>query len=350
MRPASGGSVVERLDELARQLMGARNILLTTHQSPDGDGIGCLFALRRTLLRTGRRVTALTVGEIPNRYQFLPDASGTPDWELLSERAQRELLAGHDLVFVVDTNSWAMLGTLGDALPTTGLPAVFLDHHPNPAAPRDNLYGDPTCSSAGEVCWHLIAQLGAPIDPDTATCLYTAIAYDTNSFKYIRRRAETLHIAAALVDLGADTDEIYRNIFASNPLAKVLIMGELAQRIHLEEGGMVAWGLLDIEMIQRTRARPDDLRDAITHLLEIEGVEIAITFKERGENRYKVSLRSKGRFPVGGISQRLGGGGHLYAAGAYVDGPRDEIIERVLLMASAVIAETATRTREANGA
>ena len=174
--------MVERLDELARQLMAARSILLTTHESPDGDGIGCLFALRRTLRRAGRQVTALTVGEIPNRYRFLPDASRTPDWELLSERGRRELLAGHDLVFVVDTNSWAMLGPLGDVLPATGKPTVFLDHHPNPGAPRDNLYGDPTCSSAGEVCWHLIAQLGVPIDADTATCLYTAIAYDTNSF------------------------------------------------------------------------------------------------------------------------------------------------------------------------
>ena len=127
-------------------------------------------------------------------------------------------------------------------------------------------------------------------------------------------------------------------------------MGELARRIHLEEGGMVAWGLIDIDMIQRTRARSDDLRDAIAHLLEIEGVEIAITFKERGENSYKVSLRSKGRFPVGGISMRLGGGGHMYAAGAYVDGPQAEVVTRVLLMAGDVIAETATRTRDADGA
>jgi bifunctional oligoribonuclease and PAP phosphatase NrnA len=341
---------VERLDQLARQLLGARSILLTTHKAPDGDGIGCLLALRRILIRAGRTVTALTIGEVPGRYRFLPDANRAADWELLSERGQRELLDAHELIFVVDTNSWAMLGSLGEILQHDTKPAVFLDHHPNPGAPRENLFGDPTASSAGEVCWHVIPYLGVPIDADTATCLYTAIAYDTNSFKYIRRRAETLRIAAALVDLGADTDEVYRNIFASNPLAKVLVMGELAQRIHLEEGGMVAWGLLDAEMIQRTRARSDDLRDAITHLLEIEGVEIAITFKERAENRYKVSLRSKGRFPVGGISQRLGGGGHLYAAGAYVDGPRDEIIERVLRMASAVIAETATRTREGNGA
>jgi len=341
---------VERLEHLVGHLLGARSILLTTHKAPDGDGIGCLLAMRRVLMGAGRPVTALTIGEIPNRYRFLPDANRVVDWELMSERSRQELLDAHDLVFIVDTHSWAMLGTLGEILQYDPKPAVFLDHHPNPGAPRDNLYGDPTASSAGEVCWHVIPHLGVPIDADTATCLYTAIAYDTNSFKYIRRRAETLRIAAALVDLGADTDEIYRNTFASNPLAKVLIMGELAQRIHLEEGGLLAWGLIDQEMIQRARAKPDDLRDAITHLLEIEGVEIAITFKERGDNRYKVSLRSKGRFPVGGISQRLGGGGHLYAAGAYVDGPQDEIIQRVLLMASAVIAETATRTREVNGA
>ncbi len=341
---------MDRLDTLARQLLETPSLLLTTHHAPDGDGIGCLLALRRVLEHAGRRVTAVTVGEIPARYRFLPQANETPDWELLGERAQHELVAAHDLALVVDTHTWSMLASLGERLQAAGTPAVFLDHHPNPGPPRENLYGDPGASSAGEVSWHLIAQMGRPIDPDTATCLYTAIAYDTNSFKYIRRRADTLRIAAELVDLGADTDEIYRHAFASNPLAKVLVMGEMARNIHLEEGGMVAWGMIDGEMIQRTRAKPDDLRDAITHLLEIEGVEIAITFKERGENRFKVSLRSKGRFPVNGISLRLGGGGHVFAAGANVDGTRDEVITRVLLLAAEVIEETATRTRDLNGA
>lgn len=331
---------MERLDQLAKQLLEARRILITTHRAPDGDGIGCQLALRDALATKDRLVTIVTLGEIPLRFRFLPGSHEAHDWDLLSQRARQDLTSAQDLFLVVDTHEWSMLGTLGDVLRHSKIPTFFLDHHPNKGPPLETLHGDPDASSTGEICWHLLRNMQIPLSPVAATCLYTAITYDTNSFKYLRRRAETHRVAADLVERGADTDEIYRHVFASNPLAKVALIGEVARRLHLEEGGAVAWVVIDRDLIGRTQAKPDHFRAAITQLLEIQGVEIAIAFKQRGDNMYKVSLRSKGHFSISTIANGLGGGGHAFASGANVEGTEAQVRERVLRLVKELLETT----------
>ena len=318
------------LADLARQLLAGHRILLVTHEAPDGDGIGCQLALRLALRANGRVVTVVTPGEVPARFRFLPGAAEIINWQSLGAGPQEALLREHDLIMVVDTHGLEMLGPVGDTLRRAKIPALFLDHHPVKGAPDPHIFCNPEASSTGEVCWHLLREMPASMSADIATCLYTAITYDTNSFKYLRRRAETHRVAAELVASGADTDEVYRRVFASNPPGKVTLTAELLRSFQLEDGGLTAWVAIPLDLVQRTRSEPDDLRDVITYLLEIDGVEIAITFKERHPNLYKVSLRSKGRFAVSGIAAQLGGGGHAFASGANVDGTLEHVRSRVL--------------------
>ncbi|MCK4303359.1 MAG: bifunctional oligoribonuclease/PAP phosphatase NrnA [Candidatus Eisenbacteria sp.] len=329
---------MEWLDQLAQQLLDARRILITTHHNPDGDGIGCLLAMRDALATQEQAISLVTPGEIPARFRFLPGSRDVLDWTVLGEQDRERLLASQDLILVLDTHEHYMLGALGDALQQAGIRTLFLDHHPFKSTPREGIYCDPNVSSTGELCRHLIAKLlRKPMSPVAATCLYVAITYDTNSFKYLRRRPETLRVAAELVEMGADTDEIYRHIFASKSPAKIELTRDLLEQFHLEDGGRVAWSAIDSDLIQRTRATADDMRDLITQLLEMEGVEIAITFKERGPDRFKVSLRSKGRFPLDEVTEKLGGGGHRLASGAHVDGSLDQVTARVLSLVQDLI-------------
>ena len=79
---------------------------------------------------------------------------------------------------------------------------------------------------------------GLPITAQVATCLYLSIAYDTNFFKYLRRRPETHRIAAELVERGADSDEVYRSAFASRSISQVALTGAVLRSYQLGEGGM----------------------------------------------------------------------------------------------------------------
>jgi nanoRNase/pAp phosphatase (c-di-AMP/oligoRNAs hydrolase) len=43
-----------------------------------------------------------------------------------------------------------------------------------------------------------------------------------------------------------------------------------------------------------------------------------------------VSIRSKGRLPINGLAIKFGGGGHLYAAGATLSLPLEQVKEQIL--------------------
>lgn len=76
-----------------------------------------------------------------------------------------------------------------------------------------------------------------------------------------------------------------------------------------------------------------DTSDIISFGLQIKGVEVAVLIKEV-ENGTKVSLRSKDKFDVRNIAERLGGGGHVKAAGITLKGieleeAKDKILEEI---------------------
>ena len=83
----------------------------------------------------------------------------------------------------------------------------------------------------------------------------------------------------------------------------------------------------------------NDLDGCASIPLQVEGVEVGITIKERAEGEYKVSMRSANDVNVSAICQTLGGGGHVKAAGCLVKGTLDE--------AKAIIVEAVKKGLEA---
>ena len=74
----------------------------------------------------------------------------------------------------------------------------------------------------------------------------------------------------------------------------------------------------------------EDTSDVVNDLLSIEGVRLAVLFKELDGGRTKLSFRSKGDLDVNRLASQFGGGGHTNAAGAVVTGGLDETLGRVL--------------------
>jgi phosphoesterase RecJ-like protein len=318
-----------RMRRLLDSVRSAREILLTTHQAPDGDGIGSELGLMFVLEGLAVRVHAFIDGEVPDRLRHLPGAQRLRNWAKLAPAEQQVILAAGELGLVVDTHDWSLAGPLGEALRTAGFPTLFLDHHP-PAAPgRPEVFSDPQASSTGELAWRLARELTPQISGEAATCFYAAIAYDTNSFKYLRGRAAAHRAAADLIDAGADAEAVYRHLFASRPPGKLALLARVLEGSARTDEGRIAWLLIRREWISSGQLCRDDLRDLVTSLLEIDGVEVAFTLQEEGPS-LKLSLRSMGRVAVNGIARSLGGGGHLYAAAAQLTGTPEEAVRQVL--------------------
>lgn len=73
-----------------------------------------------------------------------------------------------------------------------------------------------------------------------------------------------------------------------------------------------------------------DTEDITTLVRSIRGVEIVVFFKQTGDSRYRVSLRSKGRINAASLAERFGGGGHFHAAGFSISGEYRNVVENVI--------------------
>lgn len=313
---------------LAARIQGARRILLSTHKDPDGDGIGAVLALVRALRGAGIQVDALLPDPCPVRFRFLD-----PDGRLrvLPKDADRLPVERPDLALILDTHQWALLGRVGELIQDAGIPAVFLDHHPVRDGGREDVYGDCDVSSTGELVYRLLTHdLKLPIDAQTGECIYASIAFDTHSFRYVRNSPTPHVVAAELLSRGVDANRVYRHLFASNPVGKVRLLGRILSSVELQEGGRLAVTALPLEWINEHGVSEDDMRDVVNHLLEVNGVEVAVMLREIEPKIIRISLRSKGRIEIHGAALRLGGGGHPFAAGAAQSGELEAVRENVL--------------------
>ena len=63
--------------------------------------------------------------------------------------------------------------------------------------------------------------------------------------------------------------------------------------------------------------------------LTIDGVEVSVALMEAQKDRYKVSLRSKGKVNVNAIATSFGGGGHILASGCMLCGSVEHVIDKL---------------------
>lgn len=307
---------------LAERIRGSRNILLTTHAGPDGDGLGCIAALGETLEAQGHRVLRLLPDPLPSKYAFLdPKGQFKP---IATARAEAEATPW-DLALVLDTHQPGMIREVGEWLKGRGIPTLFLDHHPIEGPARTDVHGSCDAVATGVLVFDLVVRdLEWPLSPFAAEALYISISFDTNSFKYIRSSPTSLEVGAELLRRGVDSTRVYRHLFASNPRRKAKLLGWVLTECDFLCDGQLAFVLVPYRLVEEMKLERDDLRDSVNHILEIEGVEIAATLKETDPGEIKVSLRSKGTYTINGVAAQFGGGGHALAAGCEFSGSLEE--------------------------
>ena len=88
----------------------SKNILITSHTRPDGDGCGSVRAMCRTLEYLGKKANPIFMSPLPDWYRFLFDIQPPV---LGNDLTKEQLHAGRydecDLIIIVDTNSYIQL-------------------------------------------------------------------------------------------------------------------------------------------------------------------------------------------------------------------------------------------------
>lgn len=315
-------------DTAIRRIQTAQRILILAHANPDGDAIGSTLALGMGLRQLGKDVVMFNEDPLPYSLRFLP---------YVSELARSVPLAADiDLAIMVDCSQPHRAGKSFEALaPQVSL--MIIDHHMiNGAAPEGNCI-DVTAAATGHVIYELLTRMSAKITPEIATLVYTTVVMDTGFFKYSNTTAKVFELAAELVRLGASPSEVSQSALESCPVAQIRLLPLVLETMTLEFSGQCSTLVLTHQMLAEAQATPDMAEDFINYARSIEGVELAVLFRERDPGVYKISFRSKKRINVAEIASRFGGGGHMHAAGCTIEKNLPEVKAIILSAIESVL-------------
>jgi phosphoesterase RecJ-like protein len=308
------------IQEVAEAIKEYGSFVISTHVNPEGDAVGSELGLALSLMKMGKRVTVINADPVPEFLKFLPGSA-------LIKRGDR-IEEPHDALIVVDCEPDRTGLKDLDAAPVKII--INIDHHVTNPKTAEIFWVNPDAAAAGEMVYDLLVALGAPIDAEVATNLYTCIFTDTGSFRYTNTDHDALVKAAKLLDYGVNTWEIAENVYESKSFGRMKLLGLVLAGIEKSEDGRVAWVTVREEYYPVTGTKAEDTDGFINYPRAAKGVEVAVLFREAGPGRVKVSFRSKGRVDVSLCAQELGGGGHPNASGAVIEKGLDETKAAVL--------------------
>ncbi|HEY4761651.1 MAG TPA: DHHA1 domain-containing protein, partial [Thermoguttaceae bacterium] len=159
---------------------------------------------------------------------------------------------------------------------------------------------------------------------------FAAVATDTGWFRFSSTSAETFRLIVRLVEAGANPDEIYKNLYENDTLARLRLMGRALTHTQTELQGRLIHTYINLDDFRAAGALPSDSEDIINLTLAVGGTEVAVIFVEQQSSGFKVSLRSRCDVDCAALAELFGGGGHRKAAGAFIDEPFEAARTKVL--------------------
>lgn len=157
----------------------------------------------------------------------------------------------------------------------------------------------------------------------------TGIITDTGGFQYSAVSKETFEIAAELLGSGVNISKIYKKVFATHTKGNFELRKIALQRMEFLEDGKVAFSYITKKDEEKVNAEDGDNEGLVNEGRNIEGVEVSIFLREIDEGM-RVSARSNDYVNVSDVCLMFGGGGHVHAAGATMQGTVEQIKEKLL--------------------
>jgi bifunctional oligoribonuclease and PAP phosphatase NrnA len=306
--------------ELLALIRSTSSFLLTAHIFPDGDNIGSLVALRAGLLKLGKKVQIAIDDTVPSTYMFLEGSRYI--------MKPKDIEAGYEVIIVLDSSSIDRIGAV-QGLVGPDMPMLNIDHHISNTGFGTIQHVDSQAAATAEIIYQLLLDLGVEFDREIATALYAGIATDCGFFKYANTSPRTMHIAADMIAFGALPNEI-SDAVETRSLTGLKLLARVLDRVEISDDSKIAWLYIDQELLGSVSAEQEDTEGFINYIRYIDGVEVAVLFREVPARGIKVSMRSRRNVDVSAIALRFGGGGHIRAAGCSFAGTLEEAKDKVL--------------------
>ncbi len=316
---------IERAKEL---IEGADRITIICHTGPDGDAIGSSLAAAHVLSAIGKDAKVVVPDSFMANLRELPGAKEIVDAAKYYDFAVK-LLNDTDLILCLDFNAPNRTGRLSQVLAESHAPKILIDHHLDPDIEADVIISHPEMPATAYLLFRFICRLELFnfIDKAAAECILAGMMTDTGNFSYNCNDPELYIVVAELLRKGADKEKLNIMLFDTfsasclrlNAYA-ILRKMELLPEVN---GAIIPLSREELNRFHYTRG---DTEGLVNRPLAIPNVNFSV-FMRQESDCIRVSMRSRGNFPVNILcADYFGGGGHLNAAGGEFYGTLDEAV------------------------
>jgi|TARA_B110000881_G_scaffold214477_1_gene226969 phosphoesterase RecJ-like protein len=313
---------------LHNTINSSARILLSTHENPDGDGLGSATAVYHYLTKIGKDCRLIIISDLPKEYQFLNldniietyDSNLHDDW-----------ISQADLAIIFDVGDFNRLRQVGEKISANSIKAINFDHHPDLKDKRfsDN-YIQITAAATGEMVYDFLKSVNVNLTLAMANGIYTAVMTDTGSFCYSNTNQKCHQIAIECLDVGVNTSQIYQTVYENRTAGQVKLLAGIINNLNFSDNHELAWFSISQKMMKNANAINKDIDGFSDFVRSIQGVEVALMVFENTNGTCRINFRSKGKYIINTIAKSLGGGGHKFAAGAMKNGNLEDVLNDVL--------------------
>lgn len=314
--------IVNNMSQFLAALMVRDDFLLCSHENPDPDSIGSMLALYQILKQAGKKVVMMSSDPVPD-FPW-------PNIEQIQPFSDQYF----ENVIILDCEpdrTGKITSIIGRAKTTFNI-----DHHQGNAGLCDYNYIDPEQAATCMIIYQFAKHADIELGYELAQPLYAGIVGDTGAFRHNNTTVQVFLAAADLTAHGAKPAETARVIFESKSLKSLRFMGYSLGKIETKYDDRLVWLPLSQQDFKQHDIDPFECDQLIDYTRMVKGSKIAILFREVAPNTIRIGFRSR-TIDIHQLAVAFGGGGHLLAAGAQVEGELSTVVQQVVEKASQLL-------------
>ena len=291
------------------------SIIIFGHKNPDGDCYGSAVALKRSLsLQFPEKKIYLAGTGLPEFFDLLMPVDEISD-DVFPE----------SLAILVDAND---LPRMEDERIFNCKAFLKIDHHVDIGSFKEGpQYVDEDANSTCDIVTQFLVEAGYPFDEIVANALYLGILTDSGRFQFVIDYPSTFDRVSMLCAKGANPKKI-NSVLTSVKESSLVGKGFVYTHYKKSPHGVV-YIVFTKEDLKSINMDTNDASNLVNLIGNIENCPVWISFAEYPEGGVRIEIRSNGP-EVQPFARSIGGGGHMYAAGAFMSTISLDEVEKII--------------------
>lgn len=304
--------ISEKIKEAISVIEKNNNILILSHEKPDGDSVGSSLALSEALLQKGKRPVVFIPGGVPEKFNFLSYN------QKIYDKISPSLF---DLAIFLDIGSLTR-NPLYEEIKKLNIPIINIDHHLQESKEGRVAIIDNSFSATAEIIYFLLEEMGVKIEKGIALALLTGIFTDTGGFQHATTTNLSFQIASNLLLKGARLDKVSKLTNSDKNLATLKIWGRAILKAKKDPFSKAVVSYINKKDLEVVGASLEDLSGVVNLINSVNDAKFTLLLTEYEQDKVKGTLRGNyfEGVNVKEIAEKYGGGGHPFASGFEVKG------------------------------